>query len=357
MADRVRITVRTKNSARLLTKLKSYSLKGVKITENAVSFTASYTDKDQILDILSRSLYNNFVCEDLTLKTALKTRIFAIAFLTAFFLTAALPSLVIFKVDTVVSGSVSKDVTATLNSIVRTPTLARDVDAKELKNLLLSQSGVSFCEITPLYGKLKIELIGSDAATVEEERTEIKSNFDGEISRILLLSGTVNVKVGDKVKSGDTLISGRVTDERTGRVIATAAKGEVYGFVTEKRSRFYPKTAITLTKSGRSEKVRHLSLFGREIGKTPSYKLYELSEKTLDVGLFFPIRVIEKNFTEILAKTEDIDIAFECEKLKNSAVKSADERIESLISVETRVTETISGYEVELITVTEKLMG
>lgn len=359
MSGKIKIIVKTKNKERLINKLKNVYIENITENIDSVSFIAKKADKEQILDILSRSLYNNYVCEELTLKTRLITKIFSLAFLAMFLVVAILPFAFCCRIEINADESIAYSVKKITSESVSVPCKKDDIDMSKLKSDIMSIDGVSFCEISQLLGKVKITAYGSEKVEIEEDRLEIKSSFDGIVSKIIVLSGTPNVKVGDKVSFGDVLILGKVIDEKTGRETVTLAKGEVYGIETEEYSFFLPKKYLSLTKTGNIKKASSIVFFGKEYTKKSPYKYYETVEKSIDIekGIFFPITIKKKEYVELALTEKDTDVEFEIEKLKRKEQEKASEMLYEIKEIKTSLKESADNYVLEMTVSFEKRMG
>ncbi len=354
---KVKITVKTKDLTRLINKLKKFSIRHIEKKDGKICFIANETDKEQILDILSHSLYNNCVCEELSYKKALEKRKYLLSFLIAFAIVSLLPFFFIFRVDIKCDESVSEFVEKTIDDSLKIPMLQKNVDTKKLRDEIMSIKGVSFCEVSMLFGKLEVEVQGSEKAQVEESVFEIKSEFNGVITRAVVFSGRLNVKIGDCVKKGDTLIDGFVVDERSGRKVITFAKGEVYGLVTTKRQYFLPRSQIRIIRTGQKHVCGEIELFGKSFQNEPPYEYFELIEKNIDVFGILPIRVKRKEYFECVAEEKETDIELEKAKIIAKERKKAEEGLYEIKSIETSVVEAEEGFYLEVTVTAEKRMG
>lgn len=80
----------------------------------------------------------------------------------------------------------------------------------DAQRLLLTQDGLAWCSLNIEGCILTVNLSEAEVSDQEERQSpsNIKSAFDGKITKIDAKSGTVLVKVGDTVSKGDLLVSG-----------------------------------------------------------------------------------------------------------------------------------------------------
>lgn len=148
------------------------------------------------------------------------------------------------------------------------------------------------------------------------EPRDIKSDFDGIVTKLFVISGTAAVKPGDAVKKGQVLISGFVEDAE-GNVTACRAEGEVFARVWFSESAVFQSERVELARTGKYSDRRVLRLFGlifRSGQERPPYALYETErfESVLYKNFLIPVRVATERRYELAERRVTAD--FEEEK-------------------------------------------
>ena len=120
-------------------------------------------------------------------------------------------------------------------------------------------------------------------------------------------SGTPRVKAGDSVRSGDLLIQ-PVYAFTEGESPAPAA-GEVWGIVTYQREVALASVTVESVLTGEYKKVRQVTLFRKEVGKTPSspYQTYDREERLLYRGFGLQVKEIVYRKREAQTLYHDFD--------------------------------------------------
>lgn len=346
--NKIRFSVRTKNRARLLNRLKGFSLSSIEYNEKEVFFTADFADKTQILDILSQSLYNNVKFEEKTVKSFLKKNLPAVLFVAIFLVFALFPRFVLFKVEAEGDDAAIKIASAVIENELTFPCLSKNIDEDLLQKKILSEKSVSFCEVKKLAGKLKVFVKKSRTATTTEPSLEIRSLFDGRITRIITLSGRSVVQIGQEVKKGDLLIEGKILDERTGRSTETSACGEVFGIETVVEKKYFPKSYFSLIPTGREKTVNSIEIFGIKSKEIVPYKYYRAEkEEIISKSALLPTKITSVRFVELSVKEVRTDVEYELEKLGDEITKAAEELFGNVVSISSSTIELPDGYAVE----------
>jgi len=123
---------------------------------------------------------------------------------------------------------------------------------------------------------------------------------DGTISRIVVVSGTPRVQVGDQVKKGQLLIEGvRVNNDQTTQPVR--AVGQVFADVNCVGSAKFNQYKTVYTKTGKNKKVFSLSLFGFKINA--NVNLFKNQIKEENIKSFFPLPI--KITTTTIYQTEE----------------------------------------------------
>lgn len=121
----------------------------------------------------------------------------------------------IFSVDYKGNGKIySQQVTEFLqnNGVIKN-TRFSSVNLKNLsKKILANFSNLSFVECQKVGNRLSINLILAEekVSTINNNLTELKSNVNGVVEKIVVYRGNCLVNVGDKVNEGDVLVNGEI---------------------------------------------------------------------------------------------------------------------------------------------------
>ena len=184
----------------------------------------------------------------------------------------------------------------------------------------------------------------------ENEYCNIISNKNGIITKINAQAGTINVKVGDVVKEGDTLINGWMEGKYTG-VRYVHAKGEIEAKVWYTKNIKIPYKAMEQRETGNVENKYSLKInnfiinFSKRLSK---FKIYDTidTEKKIKIfsDFYLPISIIKTSNIE----KEEITKEYNLEEAKNIGIeelqKALDQEIENKDKI---VNKNINTYEQE----------
>lgn len=134
----------------------------------------------------------------------------------ALFIAAALLSgCMVFKIKVTGDGSYLSD---------QVIALARDCGAKEwsfcrgldksmLQAKVMALNGVNFCSVSRQGAYLIIDVHAQDEQLKKNENKCLKANASGELTKLVVVCGTAEREVGEKVSAGDTLIGAYEVDQ------------------------------------------------------------------------------------------------------------------------------------------------
>ena len=174
------------------------------------------------------------------------------------------------------------------------------------------------------------EMIGNFAPIV--------AKYDGRITKIALVSGTMTVKVGDVVKRGDILVQ-PYTINSAGQKMEVEADAKIEADVYWQGSVDHYDKRVEVVRTGRYFDNDQILLFGLEIYKHNSdqkFDMYEteISVQKLSKNLLLPFVlkktrhfelkevVVESNFAQVQdeyvekAKTKALEICKNCDTIK-----------------------------------------
>lgn len=183
------------------------------------------------------------------------------------------------------------------------------IDTSAVERMILQQMDeVSFatCYIDGFY--LKVKIVANDPPKIETKPNVVLSAYDGIVTRVVVMSGTSEVKVGERVSVGDTLIGGyHIADntpsdgEENGEVYPVAAVGEVYGKVYTHKRFVIPEQPYSYVKTGKSC-VRRSIGFNKltllKAGKSP-YKHCEVSKREINLFSILPLSFVTYEYYEL----------------------------------------------------------
>jgi len=167
----------------------------------------------------------------------------------------------------------------------------------------------------------------------KDDFSPLLSDFDGVLTKVQLVQGTLNKKVGDVIKKGDVLVFPYVVDA-SGNQRQVEPKAEIFAkiYVTQKAS-FYDVETVA-KRTGKSMTKTDIFAFGLKIfsdHKECDFALYEAerTKKIISNGNIFPITLEKTTFYEI--RNERIENDFEQKKqqimddLKQKTLKNLQE--------------------------------
>ena len=112
------------------------------------------------------------------------------------------------------------------------------------------------------------------------------AHFDGKITKVELVSGTLNIKVGDIVKKGDILVSPFIIDSQ-GENKEVEANAKIYAETWNIGIVEYFDNYYETTRTGKRIENSEITLFGLEIYKNTKenkFKLFEEESYTQDLN-------------------------------------------------------------------------
>lgn len=110
---------------------------------------------------------------------------------------------------------------------------------------------------------IKEKLI-NDELEGEDKYTALISNFDGMITQIKHIQGTLKVKVGDIIKKGDVLVEAHMFDSK-GNQIPVIPKAEIHAETYETSTVKHLDIETKIIRTGEFVRKRELLLFGLEL--------------------------------------------------------------------------------------------
>lgn len=184
----------------------------------------------------------------------------------------------------------------------------------------------------------------------DEEYCSIVSDKVGVITKINAQTGTANVKVGDTVNIGETLINGWMEGKYTG-IRYVHAKGEVQAKVWHTKYKNMPYHITERVETGNIEKQYAIKLNNFKINLpkgVSKFKIYDTIETENKMKLFsdfyLPISIIKTTNKEIEEKEKKQEI----EEAKNLGIEQLQKELEEEIADKASIVGTnINTYEKE----------
>lgn len=313
--SKVQFAIRGSNRTRLLNKLKEQNITIYNLqTQADTTFWVSEKfakNVKELADILAVQ-YDIVDCSGVRkiIKKVLKNAPYIVAVTICISIIAS-SMLFVFDTKVVSENDVTaKKVEILLNENNLDGTLPKSkVDLRQIENLIVSSiDEVSFvtCYIKGYY--LMVQVVGTEPPNKVEEKSNLISDFDAVVTRVIVRSGTSEVTSGQTVKRGDTLIGGyHIADntpsdgEESGDRIEVKADGEVYGKVYTHKRFEIPQNPFSFIKTGGTKIVRELSFNKLTVipGKKVPYEFFE--KKTSEIKLFgiLPLKVTSYEYFEL----------------------------------------------------------
>ena len=184
----------------------------------------------------------------------------------------------------------------------------------------------------------------------ENEYCSIVSDKAGVITKINAQTGTANVKVGDTVNNGVTLINGWMEGKYTG-IRYVHAKGEIEAKIWHTKNKRINYNTTERKETGNLENKYSLKLNNFKINfskKLSKFKIYDTIETENKIKLFsdfyLPISVIKVTNKEV----EETQKTYKVEEAKNIGIEQLQQELDDEIVDKTKiVNKVINTYEVE----------
>ncbi len=182
----------------------------------------------------------------------------------------------------------------------------------------------------------------------EEEYCSIVSDKVGIITKINAQTGTANVKVGDTVNIGETLINGWMEGKYTG-IRYVHAKGEIQAKVWHTKYKNIPYQATEREETGNTEEKYTIKFNNFKINlskRLSKFKIYDTIETENKMKLFsdfyLPISILKTTYKEVEEKQKN----YQMEEAKQLGIEQLQEELEEEIeNKETIVGKNINTYE------------
>ena len=215
--------------------------------------------------------------------------------------------------------------------------LKSSIDSKSIINeMRLKRSDIAWMGIELKGTNAIVKLVKADEKPDiidESEYCSIVSNKAGIITKINAQDGTANVKIGDTVNVGDTLISGWMEGKYTG-IRYVHAKGEIEAKVWYTKNKKIMYNTTERRETGEVENKYSLKFNNFKINlskKLSKFQIYDTIETENKVRIFsnfyLPISLIKTTNQEVIEEQKTYDI----EEAKNIGIQELEEELNNEI--------------------------
>lgn len=331
IASKVKVIIKGQNRTRLLNKLKNENIAIYNIVSDSVT---AFWVKQQDLKVV-KHYAELFSVEVEVVDTNGLDKILKKSYKNISFIIAVVISMAVLFASTQFVYNIKVDCANDVHSNKVTLLLKENnldkvipknkVDLKAVENLIMSNiEEVSFATCYIEGFSLMVKVVTNEKPKQSEQKQNLLSAYDSVVTRVMVRSGTSEVKVGERVRAGDVLIGGyHIADntpsdgEENGDIIETIADGEVYGRVYTHKRFMLPEKNFTYIKTGKSKVKRQIGFNNWAIlkaGKSP-YEYYELCKTNLKLFSILPINITTYEYFEL--ERVSIDQNTYIENLKN----------------------------------------
>ena len=229
--------------------------------------------------------------------------------------------------------------------------LKSSIDSKSIINeMRLKRSDIAWMGIELKGTNAIVKIVKADEKPDiidESEYCSIVSNKAGIITKINAQDGTANVKVGDTVNVGDTLISGWMEGKYTG-IRYVHAKGEIEAKVWYTKNKKIMYNTTERRETGEVENKYSLKFNNFKINlskKLSKFQIYDTIETENKVRIFsnfyLPISLIKTTNQEVIEEQKTYDV----EEAKNIGIQELEEELNNEIeNKESIVNKNINTY-------------
>lgn len=198
------------------------------------------------------------------------------------------------------------------------------LDTDAIEHLINSQfEDVSFVSAAVVGQSLIINVKNAVVPPeMEGEFAPIISQYDGVVTAINLVQGTVKVQVGDIIQRGQVLVEGCVINSE-GESFNIQPKAEIYMDVWLEGEATHFDEQIVTTRTGRKVETSVVTLFGKEFYSSAKPNIFasfetEISTQPLIKNNILPFKLTKTTYYE--TKTETISSTFEQKKEESIAL-------------------------------------
>ena len=229
--------------------------------------------------------------------------------------------------------------------------LKSNINTKNIINeIRLKRNDIAWMGIELKGTNAIVKLVKSDEKPEiidDSEYCSIVSDKAGIITKINAQEGTANVKVGDTVNVGDTLISGWMEGKYTG-IRYVHAKGEIEAKVWYTKNKKISYNTTEREETGEIENKYQIKFNNFKINlskKLSKFEIYDTIETENKIKLFsnfyLPISIIKITNKEV----KEVQKTYEIEEAKNIGIQQLEEELETEIeNKESIVNKNVNTY-------------
>lgn len=229
--------------------------------------------------------------------------------------------------------------------------LKSNINTKNIINeIRLKRNDIAWMGIELKGTNAIVKLVKSDEKPEiidESEYCSIVSDKAGIITKINAQEGTANVKVGDTVNVGDTLISGWMEGKYTG-IRYVHAKGEIEAKVWYTKNKKISYNTTEREETGEIENKYQIKFNNFKINlskKLSKFEIYDTIETENKIKLFsnfyLPISIIKITNKEV----KEVQKTYEIEEAKNIGIQELEEELDNEIeNKESIVNKNVNTY-------------
>lgn len=310
-------------------KIKIYNLKRDKY--NICTLEVDYKDKKQTLNLLKQENIEILEVSSQGLKWKIKKLITSYGLMVGVFLCSLLYIFQYnFVLDIKVFGNENlnkKEILTFVDKNIKSKWKS-NINTKEIEfNLVNSYKEISSASVVIVGQTLIINI--NEAVIPDEMQNDnnvIVSQFDGMITDISLVQGTLAVDVGDIVKKGDVLVYPYIIDSQ-GEKRDVVAKADIWADVWLSEKVVHYDYTISTQRTGKKQAFSEVYLFDLLIYSNTEqckYEEYEIEESEcyLTKNNILPFVLKKKTYYQLESK----EVLIEFENVKDNIIQKAREK-------------------------------
>lgn len=230
--------------------------------------------------------------------------------------------------------------------------LKSKIDSKEIINKIrLERKDIAWMgiELRGTNAIVKIVKLEEKPEIIDEsEYCSIVSNKAGVITKINAQSGTANVKVGDTIKEGDTLINGWMEGKFTG-IRYVHAKGQIEAKIWHTKNKKILYNSVEKEETGNLENKYEIKFNNFKINlykKLSKFEIYDTIESENKIKIFsdfyLPISIVKKTNRELKEEYKNYTL----EEAENKGIEALKEELDKEIEDKNSIiNQNINTYE------------
>lgn len=334
LTNLINFAVEGVNLDRLLRQINSNNIDLFNLTrsKDKLYFSVKWHSKQKIVDLLDKQCYNYTITGSSGVKSyvnAIKNNFLIYVFAFVLIISCVILNGFVWHIDIYCDKDVdlvqqANAVLSSYNVKVGAPSSRVNLDNLESK-LVYQLENVVFAVVKLSGGRLSVMLyIQEDSPILEYSVVDdLVAVSDAIIERIVVISGTAQVKVGDAVIAGQILIKGERT-YNDGTTSPVRAAGLVYARAHSKGQVLFENVITEYQETGRSLNYNNLIIFGKEIQskKAIEFSSYTSQKKYIQMGVL-PIKVVNVVVMETRLVSKQVTLEQQLPLLQAKALELA----------------------------------